>query len=301
MSSGSDAGLASWWCLARPFPVLSGLYAVTGVRNRMTEIKIEAFSLSALERIAKIVAGRYTGSQITDFFRKAGFPRIRHDGTTKWRFVYSALEQIQNNTYGPYRIAEIIERLCDPQEYFGDAEGHRQTINEINEILRFYGLAVDAKNGRIGVTSRTDALLRSRESEEAKLFNSRGFHAEVTRHARLLFLEGHHFHAVFECCKAFDKYVRAKSLLDKHGSDLMSAALSLKGPLKLNAQETETERNEQEGLMHLCMGLMRAIRNPESHEPQLDWPITREDALDILSLVSFLYRQVDKTVFYAGP
>ena len=88
--------------------------------------------------------------------------------------------------------------------------------------------------------------------------------------------------------------------MEKHGSELMSAALSLKGPLKLNSQRTETEKNEQEGIMHVCMGLMRAIRNPESHEPELDWPITREDALDILSLISFLYRQIDKTVCYAG-
>jgi uncharacterized protein (TIGR02391 family) len=94
--------------------------------------------------------------------------------------------------------------------------------------------------------------------------------------------------------------VSEKSKIDKHGSDLMRASQSLKGPLKLNTQRTETERNEQEGLMHLCMGLMRAIRNPESHEPELDWPITREDALDILSLISFLYRQIDEAIFYAG-
>jgi uncharacterized protein (TIGR02391 family) len=268
----------------------------------MDQIKVDPFSLSALERIAKIIGDRYTGSEITEFFRKAGFPQIRHDGSTKWRFVYSALEQIQNNTYGPYQIAKIVQQLCDPQEYFGNAEGHRQIVNEINEILSFYGLTVNTKDGKIIVTGKTDAVLRlrSRESEEAKLFDSRVFHPEVKKHARLLFLEGRHFHAVFECCKAFDKYVREKSKLDKHGSELMSATLSPKGPLKLNSQRTETERNEQEGVMHLCMGLMRAIRNPESHEPELDWPITREDALDILSLISFLYRQVDKAVFYAG-
>ncbi len=266
----------------------------------MSEIKMEPFSLSALERIAKIIGDRYTGSEITEYFRKAGFQQIRHDGTTKWRFVYSALEQIQSTPNGPYHIAKLIQQLCDPQEYFGNAEGHRKIVNEVNEILNFYELAVNTTNGKIVVSDKTDAYLRSRESEEARLFDLRDFHSEVKKHGRLLFLEGRHFHAVFECCKAFDKYVREKSKLDKHGSDLMSAALSLKGPLKLNTQRTETERSEQEGLMHLCMGLMRAIRNPEGHEPELDWPITREDALDILSLVSFLYRQIDEAIFYVG-
>ncbi len=263
----------------------------------MGRTKIEPFRLSALEQIAKIIGARYTGSEITEFFRKSGFPYIRHDGSTKWRFVYSTLEKIQSDVYGPYNIAKIIQQLCDPQEYFGNGEGHGQIVDEINEILSFYGLILRGKDGKIIVATERDAFLRTQESDEAKLFDLRDFHPEVKKHARLLFLESRHFHAVFECCKAFDKYVREKSQLDKHGSALMSTALSIKGPLKLNSQHTETERNEQEGLMHLCMGLMRAIRNPESHEPELDWSITREDALDILSLISFLYRQVDRTVF----
>ena len=91
-----------------------------------------------------------------------------------------------------------------------------------------------------------------------------------------------------------------KSKLDKHGSDLMGAALSMRGSLKLNKQMTETDRNEQEGIMHLGMGVMRAIRNPKGHELALEWPIDLKDALDILSLLSFLFRQIDKSVYYRG-
>lgn len=263
----------------------------------MTQNRIEPFSLSALEQIAKIIGNRYTGSEITEFFRKSGFPNIHHDGTTKWRFVYNELEHIQNNDQGHYQIAKIIQQLCDPQEYFGNAEGYIQIVNQINDILIFYGLAVNPKDCKLIVTEK-NSFLRSHETEEMKSFDSRVLHPEVKKHARQLYLENRPFHAVFECCKAFDKYIREKSKLGKHGYELMSSALSLKGPLKLNAQQTETERNEQEGLMHLCMGLMRAIRNPESHEPELDWPITKEEALDILSLISFLYSKVDKTIFY---
>lgn len=266
----------------------------------MRQEKIEPFSLSALEQLAKIIGDNYTGSEITGFFQKAGFPSIRHDGTTKWRFVYNVFKQLQSDSYGAYQIAKVIEHLCNPEEHFGDAEGHKRVVSQVNEILSFYGLAINDKTGKILRAQNASAALRSRESEEARLFDARGLHSEVRKHARLLFCEGRYFHAVFESCKAFDKYVRDKSGLEKHGSELMSTALSLKGPLKLNTQQTETERNEQEGIMHLCMGLMRAIRNPESHEPELDWAITKEDALDILSLISFLYRRVDKAVFYGG-
>lgn len=259
---------------------------------------LEPFSLSALEQLAKIIGDRYSGSQLTEFFRKAGYPDIRHDGSTKWRFVYSELDKLQSQTSGAHYVAKIVQQLCDPQEFFGNPEGHAACVGEVNEILGFYGLAVDRNDGRIRRAAH-DSTLRQRESQARKEFDDRDLHHEVKRHAQSLFVEGRHFHAVFECCKALDKHVSEKSGIGKHGFELMSAALSIKGPLKLNKQTTETERNEQEGLMHLCMGLMSAIRNPESHEPELDWPTSKQDALDMLSLISFLYRRVDATVYFA--
>lgn len=261
----------------------------------------EPFSLAALERISKIIGERYTGTEITELFRKAGFPDFHHDGSTKWRWVYWALEQLQSKYSGPKPVAIVIQQVCNPEEYVGNAEGYEQTITQINEVLKFYGLAVNKQTGKIIVTGKKDTSLSTRESEKARQFNSRSFHPEVIKHGRQLFIEDHHFHAVFECCKAFDKYVANKSQIDKRGQALMGAALSLKGPLKLNSQRTESERNEQEGVMYLCMGLMNAIRNPEGHEPELDWPISPEDALDIMSMISFLYRQVDKAVYYTSP
>ncbi|HHW20518.1 TIGR02391 family protein [Thermodesulfovibrio thiophilus] len=262
--------------------------------------KIEPFSLSALERIAKIIGERYRGSEITELFRKAGFFHIRHDGSTKWRFVCAALEELQKQPYGPYNVAKVIEKLCDPQEYFGQAEYHKSNVEKVNEILAYYGLEVNLKTGKITVKSSISPTLHSQRSKAEEMFDSRNFHPDVRTHARPLFVEGKNFHAVFECCKAFDKYIQEKSGINKHGVELMGAALSLKGPLKINDQRTETERNEQEGVMYLCIGLMRAIRNPEAHEPELDWPITQEDSLNILSLISFLWQKIDIAVCFEG-
>ncbi|MCP2240241.1 TIGR02391 family protein [Thermoanaerobacterium thermosaccharolyticum] len=258
----------------------------------------EKFSPSALEQISKIIGNRYTGSQITIFFEKCGFPQYAHDGvSTKWRFVNNVLHQLQNSAYGSYNILKIVKNLCNPEEFYGNAEQHREIIKSINEVLEFYGFSVNGKGEIINLQERRTTP-NEKENDDAKLFATRNFHHEVMKHSKDLFIKGNYFHAVFESCKAFDKYVREKSGIDKHGTDLMTNALSLKGPLKLNKQITETEKNEQEGLMHLCVGLMRAIRNPESHEPKLDWNISREDALDILSLISFLYRQIDKTIYF---
>jgi len=73
-----------------------------------------------------------------------------------------------------------------------------------------------------------------------------------------------------------------------------------KGVLKLTRCESETDRNIQDGIKFLSSGLMRAIRNPTAHEPAVTWPINKQDCLDILSFISFLFRKLDVAVYYAG-
>ena len=67
--------------------------------------------------------------------------------------------------------------------------------------------------------------------------------------------------------------------------------------LKVNSLTSETDRNVQDGIKFLSAGLMSVIRNPTAHEPALQWPVDEQDAIDILSLVSFLLRQCDKAVY----
>jgi uncharacterized protein (TIGR02391 family) len=125
-----------------------------------------------------------------------------------------------------------------------------------------------------------------------------GFHGEVRKHCDKLLAEGNYFHAVSEAVKAYVKAVRNLSNSHKDGVDLMYEAFGAKGRLRVTPGQTETDRNVQEGTMFLSVGLIRAIRNAVAHEPAMDWPMTRQDAMDILTLVSFLYRQLDRAT---GP
>lgn len=129
-------------------------------------------------------------------------------------------------------------------------------------------------------------------------FYKRHFHEEVNKHSKKLFLQGNYFHAVFESTKAFNNLVKSKSMNDKDGESLMMDVFSIKGVLKLNSGQTVTELNVQDGIKFLSSGLMRAVRNPTAHEPALDWPINKQDCLDLLSMASFLFRQLDKAVYF---
>lgn len=139
---------------------------------------------------------------------------------------------------------------------------------------------------------------QTHEHGESEVFDAREFHLEVRECSRSLFVRGEYEAAVFESSKAFVKYVQMKSRSNLSGFRLMKEVLSQHGSLRLNSLQTEAQRDEQEGLKHLCMGLVSAIRNPGGHELARDRHMSKEDALDILSFISFLFRQIDRTSYF---
>ncbi len=141
-------------------------------------MEIEPFKLSALETLSKIIGDRYTGSEITELFRKTGFPEIIHDGGTKWRFVYASLEELQNQKYGPMNVVKIIQQLCDPQEYFSEPELHNSICEQVNSILRFYSLQV-GEDGKVKTLGEKATSLKKSIPENVKIFDERKFHSRI--------------------------------------------------------------------------------------------------------------------------
>lgn len=130
-------------------------------------------------------------------------------------------------------------------------------------------------------------------------FLKRNFHPEIVLHSQKLFIQGNYFHAVFESAKSYNKDVKEKSLSEKDGQALMLNVWGLEsGVLKVTAGSSQTDKDFHDGIRFISAGLMSAIRNPTAHEPAITWPIDKQDCLDILSLISFLYRQLDKSTYY---
>jgi len=152
--------------------------------------------------------------------------------------------------------------------------------NNVNQILRQSGIPLELRV----------------ESEDESDFNARNFHPEVRAHARDLFLKGDYFHAVLEAAEAYNAAVKQKSGLgDLDGQGLMNKAFSSQNPvIWLTPCTTDTEKNIQDGYRFIAAGLMSAIRNPTAHAPALSFPIGRDDALDILSQISYSFRWLDR-------
>ena len=81
------------------------------------------------------------------------------------------------------------------------------------------------------------------------------------------------------------------------GAQLVERALSLNKPLlAINSLQTESEKAEHTGLANLLKGMFGTFRNPVSHSPRVLWKVEKQDALDLLCLVSYLHRRLDQAV-----
>jgi len=48
--------------------------------------------------------------------------------------------------------------------------------------------------------------------------------------------------------------------------------------------------------VNLLKGMFGTFRNVAAHAPKISWPIKEEDALDLLTLASYLHRRLDDAV-----
>ena len=77
---------------------------------------------------------------------------------------------------------------------------------------------------------------------------------------------------------------------------LMASALDPKAGLELGLPRAAGAAGDyvQEGIMHMCMGIMASARHPTAHETRRSFPIGRDEALDMLGVISHLCRQIDR-------
>ena len=95
--------------------------------------------------------------------------------------------------------------------------------------------------------------------------------------------------------KSLAAKIRQLSDIDGDGAALVNQAFAGKPPiLAINDFETETDRGEQRGFTNLVVGLFGTIRNPLAHNPKVEWDMSEQDTLDILTTLSLIHRKLDK-------
>ncbi|OFW02199.1 MAG: TIGR02391 family protein [Acidobacteria bacterium RIFCSPLOWO2_02_FULL_68_18] len=155
-----------------------------------------------------------------------------------------------------------------------------------------------------GAITRLQGLIDQLEEKRADLgeptiapraaLAGRTIHPAILAAAERLYLGGHYTQAVFEAGKALISLVRAKSGSTQDGAPLMQSVFSVNNPILAFRDDLtdQSNKDEQQGMMHLYTGTVLAIRNPGGHRVGA---VERPDrALQHLELLGYLADRLDE-------
>jgi uncharacterized protein (TIGR02391 family) len=189
----------------------------------------------------------------------------------------------------------------EPVRYTGQRDLFEDRRTELNQVFIFCGYSLE-KNGRLRKQPAAVTLDEAHERAN-RLKNElrrRGVHHDVLTFCKAELIQNNYFHAVFEATKSVADKIRCMSGLSGDGARLVDLAFGIgQGGtpfLAFNTLQTETERDEQKGLMNLMKGMFGAFRNVTAHAPKISWNVTEQDALDLLTIASLIHRRLDEAV-----
>ena len=87
---------------------------------------------------------------------------------------------------------------------------------------------------------------------------------------------------------------QTKDGLITDGNALIEEVFSQDPILIINHYQTQSEKDEHKGFCNILKGLCGMFRNTEAHEPKVSWEVTEQDALEILGIISYCHRRLDK-------
>ncbi len=217
---------------------------------------------------------------------------------TKRHRLYNAFANDQNRRQHRRNILQFIRVATKPERFAREPHRFEPMRALLNRALAFASLAVNA-SGELKQTEERARTLPEAEQRARELradLSSRGVHPDVLRFCRAELLADNYFHAVLEAVKSVADKIRTRTGLTDDGALLVDRALAGDIPmLAINPLKTDSERSEQKGFANLLRGTFGMFRNTTAHEARINWPIAKDDAEDLLSLLSLIHRRLDKT------
>ncbi len=212
--------------------------------------------------------------------------------------LYQALSQRQKQDQCANNVVNFIRIALNPVRFVQDKSQYDFLLSEVNKVLSFSGLEL-GEDGRLRTTKRVETLSEAEQRARKLRYKliERDTHPDVLVFCKAELIQDNYFHAVLEATKSVAEKIRRESRIDLDGSRLIDEAFSFskekKPRLAFNSLHTVTEQMEHRGLMNLLKGMFGTFRNVTAHAPKITWVMSEQDALDLLSLTSFLHRRID--------
>lgn len=248
-----------------------------------------------LERISKIIGDTsdgLKGSEIAYFLEQCNIKDVSPN-ITKWKRLYSALASVQNHERQSNKILRFVQTVLNPARYT-DQDAFETKRKAVNESLSYVGYELQP-NGRFREVPATTTISEAQLRANNLLANLqiRNAHHEIFKYCQAELVDKNYFHAVFEACKGLFARIRQLSLVNTDGVPLVQYVFN-HPVLVINPYQSKQEQDEQKGFEAILEGLCNMFRNPEAHQPKIEWPVSEQDALEILSLISYCHRRLDK-------
>ena len=248
-----------------------------------------------MERVSKILGDTgdgLKGSEIGYFLEQCGIKDVAPD-ITKWKRLYSAFANEQNQKRCSNSILKFIQTVVNPTR-FTDKLEFESKRNALNEPLSYIGYEL-GENGKFHEIQASTTISEAQRRANELLFTlrTRNAHSEIFKYCTAELVDKNYFHAVFEACKGLFERIRTLSQIDKDGTKLVQHVFGGEPVLVINAYQNRQEQDEQKGFQAILEGLCNMLRNPEAHQPKIEWPLNEQDALELLSLISYCHRRLD--------
>ena len=261
-------------------------------------IKYPPFSFAQLESIAKVLGDTeigLTGTEIGLMLANSQIPDL-YPTLTKWKRLYNAFIEIHNKTLAGNNVIKFITLAMSPERYVQNKEIFDFRQMRLNRILSLIGLELQ-EEGKLHRVKKAETL--SDAVARASLFRSkleqRNIHPDILKFATAEIIKDNYFHAVLESIKSITTKIREITGYYADGQELVEMVFLGRNPeLFINEYKTFTQMGEQKGFANLLKGLYGTFRNPLAHEAKINWEMSEQDALDILSTISLVHRKLDK-------
>lgn len=252
------------------------------------------FEQPILEGICRVLGEYASGTQITTYLAQLNITDVDGPQCTKWRRLYSTFAAHQNHFQDNTKILEYICLECAPSRYADNEDNYIKLLEQINLQLAFCGLEL-LQNGRIQKIDKAETISDAqKKATNLKIkLEQRDTHSMIFQYCKSELLQNNYFHAVFEAMKGLMQRIRIISGSSLDGTKLIEYIFSKEPVLIINNFQTQSEKDEHAGFCNILRGLCGMFRNTEAHEPKVTWEISEQDALEILSMVSYCHRRLD--------
>lgn len=270
------------------------------LRTMASQPQIPPAELESLCRVLADTKDGLTGSEIDILLRQLSIVDSEF-GLTKWKRLFAALSAQQQRDGCSNNVFRFILEAMKPVRYVNNPSLFEKRRLQLNHVFVFSGFELGDDGllrGREAARTLSEAEARAGRLRAEML--QRRVHPEILHFCRAELLQENYFHAVLEATKSVAEKIRSKTGLSGDSVGLVDEAFTLGKPgmpfLAFNSLRTDSEQSEQRGLLALMKGMFCTFRNPAAHTPKVSWNMTEQDALDLLTMASFLHRRLDDAV-----